>query len=140
MGMQCVQALLKRPPTDPLPLESEIGPILRQLVSEDLLSLGAFLKVPLPTGKWGGTVRSSRVVPALEATLTGLCEAYREWIADGSDEVVRLAKDSGGVVATICPHTPRTQSRARRQKRRYRRNRHNTCHPGLNPPRISGSD
>jgi hypothetical protein len=96
LGMQCVQALLHWPPSDPLPLDAEIGPILRQLDSDKLLSLGAFLKVALPSGKWSASVRSSRVLPLLEASLAGLCEAYRGWVADGSDDVVRLAKDLGG--------------------------------------------
>ncbi len=94
-GMQCVRALLGRLSDDPLPLDVEVLPLLRPMVTVQLLSLAAFLRIALPPGKWGASVRSSQVLPPLAVAMMGLCGAFREWIADGSDDVVRVSLGLG---------------------------------------------
>jgi len=96
MGMQCVCAYLGRAPNETQPLDSEIMPLLRSLPSENLLSLGTFIKTALPHGKWNAAMRSSQVIPRLTTTLTALCGAYREWFADEPDDVTRVVIDLGG--------------------------------------------
>ena len=94
----------------PLPSEAEARSLLVRIPQQQLLSIGALLKVDLPPGGWTFAIRANKVVAPLSRAL----EALRQEVRDGYDddpssaisiESSRVSTEQSSPTALIGPAT-----------------------------------
>ena len=81
--MRTLRILLLGPDAAESPASGDIAGLLTQMTPDGIRTLAAFVKHPVPAGRWNTQLRSQQINPPLTRLLVSVCAAYEEWLSDG---------------------------------------------------------
>ena len=104
--MRTLRLLLLGPAAEELPASGDIAGLLHQMTPDSIRILAAFVKHPVPSGRWNTQMRTNEINPPLTRLLVSICAAYEEWLTDGG---VVVFEGGGRTMAFLSRQTLRVE-------------------------------
>ena len=123
-AMRTLRILLLGLAAEELPASGDIAGLLHQMTPDGIRTLAAFVKHPVPAGRWNTQLRVTQINPPLTRLLVSICTAYEEWLSDGGVVVFegggrRMAFLSRQTLRVEYPRRPHDWGAAHVARRRH---------------------